>query len=96
MGDGIIKWCADDRDVRLATTDLGYIFNPRKLRETDRPNIRRAIEWVALLWGAVPTERGKGVGEGWGVRAHMDHHFTQKRRRCEPTSSRALNNPTPL
>ena len=59
MGHGIIKWCADDRNVRLATADLCYIFNPRKLGEADRPGIRRAIEWIALLWGAVPAERGK-------------------------------------
>ena len=96
MCDGIVKWCADDRNVRLATTDLGYILNPRKLGEADRPDIRRAIEWVALLWVAVPAERGKGVGKGWGVRAHIDHHLAQMRRRCEPTSSRARGNPTPL
>ena len=96
MCDRIIKRCADDGDVGLATTDLSDILNPRELSEAHRPNIRRTIEWVALLWGAVPAERGEGGGEGWGIRAHIDHHLAQMRRRCEPTSSRARGNPTPL
>ena len=64
MCDRIIKRCADDGDVGLATTDLSDILNPRELSEAHRPNIRRTIEWVALLWGAVPAERGEGGGEG--------------------------------
>ena len=96
MCDGIIKRCTDDGDVSLATTDLRHILNPWELSEADWPNIGRAIEWVALLGGAVPAERGEGGGEGWGIRAHIDHHLAQMRRRCEPTSSRARGNPTPL
>jgi hypothetical protein len=68
---GVIKRCADDRNIRLYALDLARILNPRELCEGDWANVRRAIVSISPLLGVTPPKGGNRFGKGGFDCAHV-------------------------
>ena len=71
VGHRVVERRADDRDVDLATAQLGRVGDPRQLHERGRPDVGRQVEIVVGLELAIPAVLAREVtvqvGVGWAL-----------------------------